>query len=320
MAVYTAVSDEAAQALLERYDIGALVKLTGIEQGVENSNYFLETSQGRFILTIYEKRVDPADLPFFLGLLEHLTGRGFPSPRPVKTKAGALMSDFAGKPAAIVTFLAGKSHTKLSVSRCAALGEALARLHLAAQGFAIDRPNDLGMADWPGLYAASKARADEVAPGLGTMIEHELQRLQQAWPQDLPFGVIHADLFPDNVFFIGTKVSGFIDFYFGCQDFLSYDIAICLNAWCFEPDGQFNITKARALLRRYEDVRPLTSDEISALPVLAAGAAMRFLLTRLHDWLHPVEGALVQPKDPLEYVQKLRFHSSINHPEAYGLG
>lgn len=319
MAVYTQVSEDEVRAFLADYDIGGLRRLEGICEGVENSNYLLETDRGRFILTLYERRVAPADLPFFLGLMEHLAARGVPCPVPVRGRDGRSLRELAGRPAAIVTFLEGRSARRVEPPHCASLGAALARMHLAGRDFPLRRENALSVAHWRELYRACGGRADEVEPGLAAELEAELDSLERAWPRELPAGVIHADLFPDNVFFADHRVTGLIDFYFACNDLLAYDLAICLNAWCFERGGEFNITKARALFAGYRRERPLGPDEVRALPVLARGAAMRFLLTRLYDWLNRVEGALVKPKDPMEYVYRLRFHRGIAGPGAYGL-
>ncbi|MFO1184340.1 MAG: homoserine kinase [Bauldia sp.] len=319
MAVYTEVADEELEAFVASYDIGAIHSLKGIAEGVSNSNYLLVTDKGPFILTLYEKRVEPADLPFFIGLMEHLSSRGIVCPLPVHDRAGAALKRLAGRPAALVTFLDGMSVRRPQAAHCGAVGEALARLHLAGEGFAGKRANALSLGGWQGLAAASAPRADSVAAGLGKEIAAELAFLAANWPRDLPPGVIHADLFPDNVFFLGGRVSGLIDFYFACNDMLAYDLAICLNAWCFEADGAFNVTKGRALLSAYGRVRALQGTEIAALPLLARGAALRFLLTRLVDWLNVPKGALVTPKDPLEYYKKLRFHRSVADASAYGL-
>lgn len=319
MAVYTEVPDEELEAFLAAYEVGELLSYKGIAEGVENSNFLLHTSQGNFILTLYEKRTAAHDLPFFLGLMNHLAFKGLACPTPLRTRTGEMLGTLAGRPAAIVSFLDGIWVRRPQPKHCAELGAALATLHLAGRDFALKRPNGLGVQDWRGLFESSRVRADEVASGLAAEIETELAYFEKDWPRDLPQGVIHADLFPDNVFFIGERLSGLIDFYFACNDAFAYDIAICLNAWCFEADGSFNITKARALLQSYSGKRPLTPQEIAALPLLARGAAMRFLLTRLYDWLNRPAGALVQPKNPLEYLKRLRFHRNVAGPQAYGL-
>ncbi len=319
MAVYTEVSDDDLKAFLADYDLGEVTAFKGIAEGVENSNYLLHTAAGSFILTLYEKRVAPEDLPFFLGLMEHLAGRGIDCPTPVAGRDGKALRRLCDRPAAIVTFLNGLSPRRIQPEHCRALGGALAAMHLAGAGFALRRENDLSVQGWRPLFDASAARAHEVRPGLAEELEAELAGLEANWPEGLPEGVIHADLFPDNVFFLGEGLSGIIDFYFACNDFLAYDLAVCLNAWCFEPDNAFNITKARHMLQAYRTRRPIETTELAALPLLARGAALRFLLTRLYDWLNHPEGALVAPKDPLEYLNKLRFHREVRGPGAYGL-
>jgi homoserine kinase type II len=319
MAVYTAIDDAALSEFLAAYDIGPAVSLQGITEGVENSNFLLLTERGRFILTLYERRVDPADLPFFLGLMDHLAARGVPCPTPVHGRDGAALRSLCGRPAAVVSFLEGVSPRRVQAGHCAALGKALAQLHLAGAGFPMARPNTLSVDGWRPLFEGCRTGADHVLHGLEEEIERELSAIERAWPADLPRGVIHADLFPDNVFFQGNRLTGIIDFYFACVDIIAYDLAICLNAWCFEPDGAFNITKARHMLAAYRAERAFTPRELDALPLLARGAALRFLLTRLFDWQNRVEGALVKPKDPLEYLEKLRFHRGVSGPGAYGL-
>ncbi len=319
MAVYTEVSDDDLRTFMADYDLGEVVSFKGIAEGVENSNYLLQTDRSNFILTLYEKRVDPDDLPFFLGLMEHLAENGISCPTPIHGRDGSALRTLCGRPAVIVTYLQGLWPRRIWPDQCSALGEALASMHLAASSFRLTRANALSVGGWRPVFEKCAARAHEVRGGLSEDIEAELGALEAAWPEDLPTGVIHADLFPDNVFFMGDRLSGLIDFYFACNDFFAYDLAICLNAWCFEPDGAFNITKARKLLRSYQKVRPFSDAELAALPYLARGSALRFLLTRLHDWLHHPEGAMVKPKDPLEYDRKLRFHQGVSSPAAYGL-
>ena len=319
MAVYTDVTADDLTEFLSRYQIGELRSYKGIAEGVENSNFLLHTSAGNFILTLYEKRVAAGDLPFFLGLMEHLAARGITCPQPVKNRQGGVLGKLAGRPAAIVTFLDGLWIRRPNPGHCAAVGEALARLHIAGKDFPDKRANALSVESWRALYAQAKERGDSVRPGLCAEIAKELDALDKSWPRDLPQGVIHADLFPDNVFFLGDKLSGLIDFYFACTDTLAYDVAVCLNAWCFEPDHSYNVTKGRALLRSYATVRALSAAERAALPMLARGAAMRFLLTRLVDWLAVPDGALVKPKDPLEYYRKLRFHQSVKSVSDFGI-
>ena len=319
MAVYTEVSDEALTAFLADYEIGSLLAFRGIAEGVENSNFSLRTTGGDFILTLYERRVAPEDLPWFIGLMRHLAAAGLACPLPVAGRDGAALRRLAGRHAAITTFLVGVWPRRVLPGHCRTLGAALARLHRAGEGFGPRRANALGPEAWAALLADSRARADEVQPGLGAELEDALASILASWPRGLPEGHIHADLFPDNVFFLEHEVSGLIDFYFACTDAFAYDIAVCLNAWCFEPDRQFNVTKARLLLAGYESVRTLEPAERAALPVLARGAAIRFLLTRLYDWLNTPPEAKVTRKDPLEYLAKLRFHRRAATEAAYGL-
>jgi len=319
MAVYTEIGDDELRAFVAAYEIGEVLSCKGIAEGVENSNYLLATERGTFILTLYEKRVAPGDLPFFIALMDHLAHQGVACPTPVRAADGEALRTLCGRPAAIVTFLNGMWPRRIAPFHCAGVGAALARLHRAGASFAMNRPNDLSIAGWHRLYVACASRADELLVGLSKEIGEELTAFESAWPSDLPSGIIHADLFPDNVFFRDREVSGLIDFYFACTDAFAYDLAICLNAWCFEPDGSFNVTKARLLVGNYRGERELAPQEIAALPLLARGSALRFLLTRLYDWLNQPEGALVRPKDPLEYLRKLRFHRGIAAPAGYGI-
>ncbi len=323
MAVYTDVGDEALAAFLGDYALGELVAFRGIAEGVENSNFSLRTSSGDFILTLYEKRVDPAELPWFLGLMRHLAARGVTCPQPIAGRDGEALRELAGRPAAITSFLPGVWPRRVRPEHCRPLGEALARLHVAGADYEAERPNGLGPQSWRPLLEKSRATGDRVQPGLVAELDAALDRILPHWPEDLPRGQIHADLFPDNVFFLrssgGRDLSGLIDFYFACTDLLAYDLAVCLNAWCFEPDLAFNVTKARLMLGGYETVRKLGRDERDALPVLCQGAAIRFLLTRLFDWVNTPDGAMVTRKDPLEYLRRLRFFLAAEGPGALGL-
>lgn len=319
MAVYTDISEIELGDFLRQYDVGDLLSYKGIAEGVENSNFLLHASSGAYILTLYEKRVNPVDLPFFLGLMQHLNEKGVSCPLPVARRDGAVIGKLAGRPAAIVTFLEGMWMRKPTVAHCREVGVALARMHLAGMDFSLDRANALSVSGWRPLWEKARDRADEVETGLVAEAEADLALLEANWPADLPRGVIHADLFPDNVFFLGSELSGLIDFYFACTDILAYDVAICLNAWCFEKDHSFNLTKGMALLDGYTSVRPLSAVEAAALPVLSHGAAMRFMLTRLYDWINTPAGSLVVKKDPLEYVRRMRFHRKVTSSAEYGL-
>jgi len=319
MAVYTEVTDEALAAFLLDYDIGGMVAFRGIAEGVENSNYSLRTTAGDYILTLYEKRVDPAELPWFLGLMEHLARRGIVCPLPVKGRDGDALRHLSGRHAAITTFLPGVWPRRVRPEHCAPVGAALSALHVAGGDYQPKRRNALGPHGWAPLLERSRARADEVQAGLAGELTHALSGILAGWPAGLPAGHIHADLFPENVFFLDGRLSGLIDFYFAATDVLAYDVAVCLNAWCFEPDFSFNVTKARSMLRAYDTTRTLSDAERAALPVLCRGAAIRFLLTRLFDWLNTPPGALVTRKDPLEYLRRLRFHLAARDEHAYGI-
>jgi homoserine kinase type II len=319
MAVYTDVAAEELAEFLSGYDIGELLSYKGIAEGVENSNFLLHTTAGYFFLTLYEKRVAVGDLPFFLGLMAHLAQHGISCPQPVTTRKGEALGTLAGRPAAIIDFLEGVWPRKPSAAHCAAVGQALAKLHLAGRDFPMTRVNALSVSGWRPLFNLAAPRADTLQHGLRGLLSDELDHLEKSWPAHLPDGVIHADLFPDNVLFLGDKLSGLIDFYFACNDVLAYDVAICLNAWCFESDHSFNVTKARAFLNAYGRERKLSDAEQDALPLLARGAAMRILLTRLVDWFNVPPGALVRPKDPLEYVRKLRFQQGVSSIRDYGV-
>ena len=320
MAVYTDVAADELAEFLSLYDIGELKSYKGIAEGVENSNFLLHTARGSFILTLYEKRVARDDLPFFLGLMTHLASHGINCPQPVTNKSGEALGSLCGRPAAIITFLEGIWPRKPNAVHCAGVGDVLAKMHLAGRDFAMSRANALSVSGWRPLFELAKASADSVQVGLHDLIARELDYLESGvWPKHLPQGVIHADLFNDNVFFLGDELSGIIDFTFACNDILAYDVAICLNAWCFERDDSFNVTKARAFLGAYGRARKLSDAEQAALPLLARGSALRFLLTRLVDWLNVPPGALVKPKDPLEYARKLRFHQGVASVGDYGL-
>jgi homoserine kinase type II len=317
MAVYTDVSFEDLKGLLADYDIGEPQAFKGIAEGVENSNFYLQTDRGGYILTLYEKRVHGEDLPYFLELMAHLAEHGIACPLPVRSKSNDLSTTLNNRPAALLTFLNGVSLRKPDVEHCSAAGEALARMHAASKGFRLNRDNALSLSGWHTLAKQTRGEADSVQKDLSLLISDTLDSLS-SWPRDLPKGIIHADLFPDNVLFMDGKISGLIDFYFACNDAFAYDIAVMLNAWCFEGDGAFNVTKSKALLASYQAHRRLTDEEIKALPILSRGAALRFLLTRLYDWLNPDPSAFVRPKDPRDYIKRLRFHRNVKSAAEYG--
>jgi homoserine kinase type II len=308
MAVYTDISDDELDAFLGEFDLGQATAFKGIAEGVSNSNFLLETDRGRFILTVYEARTKVDELPYFLGLLRWLADHGYPCAPPMPARDGALFKTVRGKPAAIVPFLQGLAVRRPTVAHCREAGRGLAWLHKAAAGFPQSRVNDLGQPAWAGMFAGHEADAEELRRGLSEEILADLSCFENNWPRALPSGVVHADFFPDNVFFQAGQFAAAIDFYFACNDALAYDLAICLNAWCTEPDGALNATAASALIAGYESERPLSAEERGALPILVWGAAMRFFLTRLQDWGSTPEGALIKPHDPMDYVRKLDKH------------
>nr|WP_070960045.1 homoserine kinase [Hyphomonas sp. Mor2] len=320
MAVYTTVSDDALASFLSEYELGEAVAFKGIAEGVENSNYYLETTAGRYILTLFEKRANPEDLPYFIALKQHLSENGFSCPLPVAAKDGEALRTLAGRPAVIVTFLQGLSPRVPNARQCRELGAGLGKLHQASASFSEVRQNDLGPSSWPKLWQGREGIADALQPELAAKIDRDLADIEAAksLSQDLPRGTIHADLFPDNAFFLGDRFTGAIDFYFACTDALAYDLAICMNAWAFETDGAFNFSKGANLIAGYESVRPLEQAEREAFALLCRGAALRFFLTRLVDWTETPEDALVKPKDPLDYAARLRFHRTATSIGAYG--
>lgn len=319
MAVYTNVSADEIANFIAEYDVGEVVSFKGIAEGVENSNFLLSTTKDKYILTLYEKRVNEEELPFFLGLMEHLAHKGIDCATPIEDNNGNALKELCGRPAALISFLNGLSVSRPNVENCKQLGSALAEMHLAVSDFELSRQNSLSLSGWQELARSCEDRADECMAGLGKVIHSEIEYLSKEWPTNLPTGIIHADLFPDNVFFLDGKLSGLIDYYFACSDMLAYDVAICLNAWCFEVDGSFNVTKATGIINGYDKVRSLTEAEKKALPLLCRGAALRFMLTRLYDWLNRVEGALVETKNPLEYLQMLKFHQKVTSAKEYGV-
>ncbi len=320
MAVYTTVSAADLTAFLAQYDSGKLLSFSGISEGIENSNYFVRTTAGQFILTLFEKRVNPDELPYFLNLMTHLRQKGIICPLPIAGTDGKTLRDLCAKKACLTTFLEGKSVRDISPDHCAELGRAMARMHLAGIDYAGYRPNDLSVGGWEKLLAKIGRSADAIENGIYDEMAEALDFLKKNFPSGLPHGVIHADLFPDNVFFTRDKLSGIIDFYFACNDALAYELAVCLNAWCFEArTGRFFRDKAERMMTAYQQIRPLTPEEKDAFPLLAQGSALRFLLTRSYDWLNRPENALVTPKDPAEYIRKLRFHKQAGSFRDYGL-
>ena len=312
MAVYTHVPAEEMAALLVRYGVGGLRSAKGIAEGVENSNYLVEAEHGqRFILTLYEKRVDAGDLPFFLGLLDHLADRGLPVPRALKDRDGVQVQQVCGRPACLIEFLPGVSLSHPTPRQAQATGAMLGRMHAALADFAPERPNVLGLPGWHALAARCGDALDGIAPGLAARIADELAWLDAHWPTDLPHAVIHADLFPDNMLMLGDKVAGIIDFYFACREVRAWDLAVTHSAWAFSTDGaSFDAAVGAALIAGYAGSFALSDAERAALPALARGAALRFTLTRAWDWLNTPADALVTRKDPLAFLRRLDLYAA----------
>lgn len=318
MAVFTDIDTHSVETLLAHYAIGQLVSYHGIAEGVENSNFLLKTTHNTFILTLFERRVEAGDLPYFIYLMTHFSGRGIACPVPIVNKNGVALQTVCGKPALIVSFLEGCSVLRPNAKQCGALGEFLAAFHLSGLDFKGHRNNTMALPVVEKLLLPLISQSAVISPVLPDIITQELHFLKENLPNNLPKGIIHADAFPDNVFFQGDVLAGIIDFYFACNDMLVLDVAICLNAWCFEKDGSFNITKAQHLLNGYTQTRSLSALERNALPVLARFAALRFLATRLHDAIHPALNAIVRPKNPLEYLHILQFQQQITSLKQYG--
>ena len=320
MAVYTKLSENNLKDFFSKYNLGKLLKFKGIQEGIENSNYFVKTDSGKFILTVYEKRVEEKDLPFFMGLMKNIFNENFPSPEPIINKNGNYITEIFGKKAAVVSFLEGTSKKNLTPGNCHEVGIYTAKLHMITKNLNIKRTNRLSVNSWRLIYRKIQRDCSKIYPDLTKIIERNLEIIEDKWPKNIPRGIIHADLFPDNIFFKGSKLTGIIDFYFSCYDFYALEIAICLNALCFEGKNEnlsFNVTKAKKFIDGYSSIRKLTEEEKESLKILCHGAAMRFLLTRVFDYLNLTEDALVKIKDPVEYLKRLEFHNSVKNYQDY---
>jgi len=320
MAVYTKLSENNLKDFFSKYNLGKLLKFRGIQEGIENSNYFIKTDSGKFILTVYEKRVEEKDLPFFMGLMKNIFNENFPSPEPIINKNGNYITEIFGKKAAVVSFLEGASKKNLTPDNCHEVGIYTAKLHMITKNLNIKRTNRLSVNSWRLIYRKIQRDCSKIYPDLTKIIERNLEVIEDKWPKNIPRGIIHADLFPDNIFFKGSKLTGIIDFYFSCYDFYALEIAICLNALCFEGKNEnlsFNVTKAKKFIDGYSSIRKLTEEEKESLKILCHGAAMRFLLTRVFDYLNLTEDALVKIKDPVEYLKRLEFHNSVKNYQDY---
>ena len=320
MAVYTKLSESKLKEFFSKYNLGKLLNYSEIKEGIENTNYFIQTEQGKYILTLYEKRVDEKDLPFFISLMKNLFDKKFPSPEPIINKNGSYISEILEKKAAVVSFLEGDAKKILNPNNCYEIGINTATLHMITKNLTGKRENKLSINSWRKIYHKVKKDCSKIHPNLPTIIEKNLDEIEKNWPKSIPSGIIHADLFPDNIFFRKDKLSGIIDFYFSCHDFYAFEIAICLNALCFEGKNEnlsFNVTKAKKFIDGYSSIRKLTEEEKKSLKILCKGAAIRFLLTRVFDYLNLIEGAIVKIKDPVEYLKRLEFHDSVKNYQDY---
>ena len=320
MAVYTKLSDNNLREFFSKYNLGKLLKYNGIQEGIENTNYFVEMDNGKFILTVYEKRVEEKDLPFFMGLMKNLFEANFPSPEPIINKNGSYITEISEKKAAVVSFLDGSIKKNLSPNNCREVGIQAAKLHLITKNLTGKRENKLSINSWRKIYKNVQEDCLKIHPNLSKIILKNLDEIENNWPKNIPSGIIHADLFPDNIFFKGNKLTGIIDFYFSCYDYYAFEIAICLNALCFEGENEnlsFNVTKAKNFIDGYSSIKKLTEEEKKSLKTLCQGAAMRFLLTRVFDYLNLADGALVKIKDPIEYLKRLEFHNNVKDYQDY---
>ena len=320
MAVYTKIDHDKIKKILSSYDLGKLNQFKGIEEGIENTNYFLSIENKKFILTIYEKRVKSEDLPFFSDLMSSLNKFNFKCPAPILNKQNKTITDFEGKKLMIVSFLEGKAKKNLSPLNCKSIGVEVAKMHKLTGDLKLRRENDLSVKSWRSLFDSVKGKCSKIHKDLPKLIEENLKDVEKNWPKDLPRGIIHADLFHDNIFFLKDKFSGIIDFYFSCEDYFAFEIAICFNALCFDglkENLSFNVTKAKNFIDGYTSIRKLNEEEKKYIKVLSQGAALRFLLTRVFDALNTVEGAIVKIKDPIEYLKRLEFHKNSKNYEDY---
>ena len=320
MAVYTKLSEKELKEFFSKYNLGKLLDYKGIKEGIENTNYSIQTEKGKFILTLYEKRVDEKDLPFFISLMKNLFDKKFPSPGPIINNNGNYISEIAKKKAAVVTFLDGNSKKILSPDDCYEVGINTAKLHSITKNLTGKRENKLSVNSWRKIYNKVKKDCHKIHKNLTDIVEKNLDIIEKNWPKKIPSGIIHADLFPDNIFFKDKKISGIIDYYFSCYDFYAFEIAICLNALCFEGKNEnlsFNVTKSKKFIDGYSSIRKLTDEEKNSLKVLCQGAAIRFLLTRVFDYLNLIEGAIVKIKDPVEYLKRLEFHDNVENYQDY---
>ena len=320
MAVYTRVNSKDISYIEKNYNIGKIKSFTGIKKGIENTNYLLKTENKKFILTLFEKRVQEKDLPFFMNLMEKLNKHKINCPEPQRNKKGGFLIKIKSKTASIVSFVEGKDKLKLNPKNCYEIGKNIAKLHIASKKIKLYRKNSLSLKDWPKLLSKIGNKSKIISPNLNGLMKNSFLEIKNKWPKNLPYGIIHADLFIDNIFFKKNKFHGYIDFYFACNDFLMYEIAICINALCFDKKNNkfiFNKKKSSNLIKGYSKIRRFSEKEKKSLNVLCRGAALRYLLTRTYDYLNTPKSAIIKIKNPREYIQKLKVHNQFNNFKNY---
>ena len=320
MAVYTRVNSKDISYIEKNYNIGKIKSFTGIKKGIENTNYLLKTENKKFILTLFEKRVQEKDLPFFMNLMEKLNKHKINCPEPQRNKKGGFLIKIKSKPASIVSFVEGKDKLKLNSKNCYEIGKNIAKLHIASKKIKLYRKNSLSLKDWPKLLNKIGNKSKIISPNLNGLMKNSLLEIKNKWPKNLPYGIIHADLFIDNIFFKKNKLHGYIDFYFACNDFLMYEIAICINALCFDKKNNkfvFNKKKSTNLIKGYSKIKKFSDRERKSLNILCRGAALRYLLTRTYDYLNTPKSAVIKIKNPREYIQKLKVHNKFNNFKNY---
>ena len=320
MAVYTKISKNNLISIDQKFNLGKIISFRGIKKGIENTNYLIRTKNNKYILTIFEKRVQKKDLPFFMSLMDKLNNHKINCPKPQKSKKGNYLVNIKNKPASIVSFVEGKEKNKLKIKDCYEIGKNIAKFHRASKKIKLYRKNSLSLKEWPKLLNKIGNKSKIISPNLNSLMRNTFTKIRNKWPKNLPYGIIHADLFIDNIFFKKNKFHGYIDFYFACNDFLMYEIAICINALCFEKKNNkfiFNKKKSTNLIRGYSKIRRFSDKEKKSLNILCRGAALRYLLTRTYDYLNTPKSAVIKIKNPREYIQKLKVHNQFNNFKNY---
>ena len=320
MAVYTKISRNDIISIDQKFNLGKIISFKGIKKGIENTNYLLRTKNNKYILTIFEKRVQKKDLPFFMSLMDKLNNHKINCPKPQKNKKGNYLFNIKNKPSSIVSFVEGKEKNKLKIKDCYEIGKNIAKLHMASKKIKLYRKNSMSLSSWPKLLNKIGNKSNKIDVNLNDLMKTSLRDIKKRWPRKLSSGIIHGDLFIDNIFFKNNKFYGYIDFYFSSNDFLIYEIAICINALCFDKKNRkfiFNKKKSKNLLRGYSSLRKLSKNEKNCLNILCKGAALRYLLTRTYDYLNTPKSAIIKIKNPREYIQKLKIHNKFNNFKNY---